>query len=456
MARQITYEKIGWYEMFYFALPAIGAGYMFCLVNLYFMKFSTDILLIAPAVMGTWFFVSRLSDAITDPIAGYLSDKTKTRWGRRRPWVFGSIIPIGLTYYMLSAPPDALSGIWLSTWMGLGIVLFFIAQTIFVVPHMAWGAEMSDDYHERSKIFGARYAGWTGGYVLALISMGGLISAETQGAAAVRALAHDQALIAIFAMLVFILLCVRKLPERASFQNLTPQNSFSALRDIWKNPHARLIIIINFIENIGSGAILSITVYFANYVMQNPAAAPLFIFSYMIFALIATPIWIPLSRRIGKKRLWFISLLVTAFAFAAMFLAEPGKDWIVYLSAAIAGIAGSCGNTISPSIKSDIIDYDEYHTGERKEGAYYAAWFFVTKSAFGFAAFIFGISISLAGYVPNVAQNDAVVLTIRALYSFLPFAVYIIGAFLLLRFSLSEAEHCALHAELKKRRAGEA
>ena len=80
--------RISWWTIFCFALPPVGAGYMFCLVSLYIMKYATDVLLIAPAIMGLIFGFSRFWDAISDPLAGYLSDKTNTRWGRRRPWIF--------------------------------------------------------------------------------------------------------------------------------------------------------------------------------------------------------------------------------------------------------------------------------------------------------------------------------------------------------------------------------
>ena len=80
-------RRISWFEIFCYALPPVGAGYMFCLVTLYTMKFSTDVLLIAPALMGTIYGLSRFWDAISDPLVGYLSDKTKTGMGRRRPWL---------------------------------------------------------------------------------------------------------------------------------------------------------------------------------------------------------------------------------------------------------------------------------------------------------------------------------------------------------------------------------
>ena len=129
-------RRISWLEVFSYALPPVGAGYMFCLVTLYTMKFSTDVLLIAPALMGTIYGISRFLDAISDPLVGYLSDKTKTPMGRRRPWLLGAVLPAMLFFWMLSAPPEGMTAGSLALWMGVAIIGFFSAQTMFIVPHM--------------------------------------------------------------------------------------------------------------------------------------------------------------------------------------------------------------------------------------------------------------------------------------------------------------------------------
>ena len=209
-----TMRRISWMEILFYALPPVGAGYMFCLVTLYTMKFATDVLLIAPALMGTIYGISRFWDAISDPLVGYLSDKTKTRWGRRRPWLFGAIFPAGLTFWMLSAPPQDLSHTMLVVWMGVAIIGFFSAQTMFIVPHMSLGAELTDDYHERTKIFAARHAGWIAGYISALGTMYLLIIAESQSQEAVRVLSAEQSLYAALLAGMCLLICVLGLRER--------------------------------------------------------------------------------------------------------------------------------------------------------------------------------------------------------------------------------------------------
>ena len=445
-------RRLSWLEIFCYAMPPVGAGYMFCLVTLYTMKFSTDVLLIAPALMGTIYGLSRFWDAISDPLVGYLSDKTKTRMGRRRPWLLGAVLPTVLFFWMLSAPSEGLSAGMLALWMGVAIIGFFSAQTMFIVPHMSLGAELTDDYHERTKIFAARHAGWIAGYISALGTMYFLILAEGESQEAVRTLNADQSLYAGLFAATCLLVCVWGLRERPEFADKAPEKPWEAAKDIWQNSHARLLLIVIFIENLGGAAITILTLYTAQYVMNAPEMAPFFILSYMVFSFALTPLWMPLAKRFGKKRLWLGSMLTTAFAFGCMITLEPGMELRLLVLAGIAGAAGSCGGTINPSIKSDIIDLDEYRTGERKEGAYFAAWYFVSKSAYGVTLMITGFALSIAGFVPNAAQSATVIWTFKGLYAGAPFFAYIIGAILFSTFNFDENEHKKVIAELEAKR----
>ena len=106
--------------VFAYGLPGIGAGYMYLLIGLYVMKFSTAVLLISPLVMGLIFSASRIWDAVSDPLVGYLSDRTRSRYGRRRTWMAASVIPIAGAFVMIFAPPTALSDTGLVIWMAGG------------------------------------------------------------------------------------------------------------------------------------------------------------------------------------------------------------------------------------------------------------------------------------------------------------------------------------------------
>jgi Na+/melibiose symporter-like transporter len=451
-----TQYKLGWGVIGAYGTPAVGVGYMYLLINLYIMKFSTDVLLIAPAVMGTIFGVSRVWDAVSDPLVGYLSDKTRHGMGRRRLWLMISILPITLTFIMVFSPPESLAGSGLVAWMAIGIIGFYSAMTIFMVPHMSLGAELTQNYHERSRLYGLRHASYTVGSIIALVSMQLLINAEQKGEEAIRLTAFQLSVFAAIVTGALVSFAVFKLRERSDFQGRVNPSPFGAFKDVWQNHHARLVLIVSFIEHIGSAAIGLLTLYIAQYVVGSPGLAPLIILTYMVPSTLSVPMWLPLSRKFGKIRLWMFSMTLTGLSFGGMFMLPfletmDAKIAVIFILAFFAGLSAGCGGTIAPSIQSDIIDYDEYLTGERKEGSYFAAFNFSYKSATGVMIFITGYVLQFSGFIPNAVQTMTVQVAMVTLYGLFPLVCYAIGALLFSRFTLDENEHARIRKELRER-----
>ena len=449
-------SRLRWSVISAYGAPGVGAGYMYLLIGFYIMKFSTDVLLIAPAVMGTIFGISRVWDAVSDPLVGYMSDRTRHSLGRRRLWLLLSIVPISGTFIMVFSPPASLHGTELIAWMAVGVIGFYSAATIFIVPHMSLGAELTPNYHERSRLYGLRHAAFTIGSILALVSMQLLINAERVSEAAVRQTAFELSALAALVTAGLILYAVAKLRERPDYQGRVNASPFGAFKDVWRNHHARLVLAVSFIENIGSAVIGILTLYVAQYVVGRPELAALIILSYMIPSTLSVPLWIPLSRRFGKIRLWMFSMMLTGVSFGGMFSLpwlEPDIRLVVIFGLAVfAGLAAGCGGTIAPSVQSDIIDYDEYMTGERKEGSYFAAFNFVHKSATGVMILITGYVLQFSGFVPNQLQTMNVQVSMVFLYGLLPLICYCIGAALFSRFTLDEATHQQMRDEMDARR----
>lgn len=447
--------RLKWSVITAYGAPGVGAGYMYLLLGLYVMKFSTDVLLIAPAIMGTIFGISRVWDAVTDPLVGYLSDRTRNRLGRRRLWLLISILPISITFIMVFSPLPSLSGTWLIAWMAVAIIGFYSAATIFIVPHMSLGAELTPNYHERSRLYGLRHAAFTIGSILALVSMQLLINAEQTSETAVRSTAFYLSGLAALITAGLIAYAVIKLRERPDFQGRVTDSPFGAFKDVWQNVHARLVLVVSFVEHIGSAVIGLLTLYIAQYVVGQPSLAPVIILSYMIPSSFSVPMWIPLSRRFGKIRMWMFSMILTGFSFGCMFalpwLAPDVKVYLIFVLAVLAGLAAGCGGTIAPSVQSDIIDYDEYMTGERKEGSYFAAFNFVHKSATGVMIFITGYVLQFSGFVPNEEQTMTVQIAMVFLYGLFPLICYMIGAYMFSKFTLDEAEHDSIRSVLESR-----
>ena len=454
-ATEGSVQQLQWRRIIAYGAPGVGAGYMYLLLTLYVMKFSTDVLLIAPAIMGVVFGISRIWDAISDPLAGYYSDRTISRLGRRRSWMLVSILPVAVSFVMVFSPPQSLSGHWLSIWMAAAIVFFYSAMTVFIVPHMSLGAELTSNYHERSRLYGLRHIAFTSGSILALVSMQIFISAERGGAGLVRDRVASMSVVAALVTAGLIGYAIATLRERPEYQGRANPNPFQAFYDIWQNRHARLLMAVTFIENVGGAAIGVLTLYVAQYVVQKPLLGPLIILTYMVPSTLSVPLWIPLSRRFGKVRLWTWSMIVTGLAFGSSmmlpFLPVDMRVVMIFIGAIFAGSAAGCGGTLGPSVQSDIIDFDELRTGERKEGAYFAAWNFVYKSSTGVMIMLTGFVLQAAGFVPNQPQTFGVQVAIIALFGLFPLACYMAGAWLFTRFSLDEAEYDLIREQLDGR-----
>ncbi len=409
------------------------------------MKFATDELLISPAAMGLIFFISRLWDAFTDPLAGYFSDRTNLKSGRRRPWMLASIIPIFLTFYMMWNPPSSLSGMGNIIWMGFAVVLFYTAMTAFSVPHTSLGAELSDNYHERTKIFGLRHMIWNSGSLLALVAMHLLITGED-----VRELAFYISVLVGGATALLILWMYVNVKERAEYQGRGETNPFTAFGDVFKNKHARILLVVFLVESLGGATIGILTPYIAEYVVGRPEKTVVYILLYLVPSVFSVPLWLPLSRKVGKKRMWIFSMIVTGLGFGSMFFLQEGSDVLISVLAFICGLGAGSGAVVAPSIQADVIDYDEYQSGKRKEGAYFATWNFVFKSATGLTLMVTGFVLSATGFVPNVEQTEEAKFALLVLYALFPLVCYLGAALIFTRFGLDEKAYMNIRQSLDK------
>jgi len=430
-----------------YASPAPCIGFMFFLVSMYLMKFSTDVLLIAPGVMGLIFGISRIWDGISDPLAGYFSDRTETRIGRRRPWLLASLVPIVVVFLMMWSPPRMLTGSALVAWMAVSVIGFYTAMTIFTVPHASLGAELSMSYDDRNRVFGWRHICFMSGAFVAIGGMTLLIASD-----APRATANHMALVVCLLTVGAMLFCVARVRERPEHLGRGAESPFRAFRDVLQNPHARRLLIASLIEHLGSANMSILTPYAAHYIIGTPHLTPFFVLCYMVAAVSTALFWARLAKRYDKKQLWMFSMTLTGLSFGGMFFCGEG-DWIpVALLATLGGVGGGCGPVIAPSIQSDIIDYDEYQTGERKEGAYFAAFSFAFKGSAGITLMLTGFVLQFSGFEPNVEQTETAKLAIRSLFALFPLVSFSCGALLLSRLTLNRETHAEVRAALDARR----
>ncbi len=414
----------------------------------YLMKFSTDVLLIAPAVMGALLAGSRLWDAVSDPLVGYLSDNTKSSIGRRRVWLYAAAIPMGIGMVMMWSPPLSLTGWVLVFWMAIALLLYETAGTAFFVPHGALGVELTPNYHERTRLFGYTHMISAIGLILGLGFLQLMNMAEDK-----RVMAFYLSLTAAVTVATLIILSTRHLTERTDYQGRGGSNAFKSFVDVFTNPHARLLLIMYAIETFGASSISLLVPYLVEYVIPLQVFMVLLLVTYVVPQFAFTPFFIWLSKKIGKKTLWLGALIVASATFTLSFFGiTPGESsYFIWFGTFIFGMCSGAGAVVLPSIQADIIDFDEYQTGERKEGAYLAVWNLIRKASGSVVALLTGFVLQFSGFIPNVEQSDEVQLWILGLFCLLPAFCYLAGAFIWYRFSFNATEHADVRKVLESR-----
>jgi GPH family glycoside/pentoside/hexuronide:cation symporter len=433
-------------DLLAYAVPATGVAFHLFFIQFYFLKFATDVLLAAPAVIGVLMGLSRVWDAVSDPLVGYWSDGTRSRLGRRRPWMLAGIPLLAVFTLMVWSPPERLGGAGLVIWTAVALFGFYTAFTFYTVPHTALGAELSDDHHERTRVFGAQRIAFVLGMLIAFVAIGWAgESADPRRAVVVVAVAT--ALLGSLALLPAPAL----LAERPEHRGRGAATAWAALRDVLRNPHARLLLAAWFVEGLGFGVLGVLAPFFAEYVMhRNDLIAVLPAF-FVVAGVISIPAWIALSRRMGKRKVWLVAMVGQAVCFGATLLLDPDDIAAICILLAGAGMSNACGGAIGLSMLADVVDADEIATGERKEGAYFAAWGFALKLAVGTIVAGVGFALELSGFVPNAAQPPATVLMLRLLFAGTPVVAAVLAFGLMWRFRLDAREHARLREEIRRR-----
>ncbi len=447
-----------------YGLPAIGLSLPNMLLGLYFFKFATDVLYVAPGVLGLVVGLSRLWDAVSDPVAGYYSDRTQSRMGRRRPWMLAGGFGLAISIVLLWAPPASLEGASITAWVTGGLLLMTTASTVFGVPYGALGAELTTDHHDRTRLFAYRSVIGGVGTALALGAFYLLLEAEKPEESWLGLTSREVALgVAILGSafaLASILTLVTLIRERPDYRTRGPEHVLRAFYDVFSNNHAQKLLFVFTVQTFGTASMGMLTAYLFQYILKAPNwMAAVFIGAFVVPMAISIPIWVRISRRFGKARsytatLWALGVLYCLLYFGLSDWGFEGNPGLIALSCFFAGVLGvvsACGYVVAPSIKADIIDYDEYRTNQRKEGAYLAAWSFVQKSAAALAAMLLGAVLQFAGYTPGEEQTGQTQFAIMALISFVPGIAFLVAAFVFGRFQLDEAEHTRIRAALDAR-----
>jgi len=414
-------RKLAYPALLAYGAPIVGIAYLLFFVQFYFLKFATDVLLLPPAMVGVVFAVMKLWDAASNPLVGSWSDRTRSRFGRRRPFLFGALVPLAIGFIMLWSPPGALGPTGLMLWSSAALFVFFSAFALYTIPHAALGAEMSPDSHERTRLFGVRQISFTLGILLAFagiqMAMTAAVPRETAASMAI-----PTSLLAAAVLLITPLVVRERTAVPAGGESL-----WTGLRDVVANRPARILLFVWFVENLGVGAVGTMAPYIAEYLLRRPDIVGILPATYVISGVLTIPIWVRISRSAGTRDTWMIAMLLAAASFGGMMFVGAGDLTLLMLLLVVAGSAMGCGSVLSSSIMADLIDVDEHRTGERKEGVYSASMNFALRIGNSLATAVSGLVLSMAGFLPNAEQSAESLLGIRILFAGLPCLGFLVG-----------------------------
>jgi GPH family glycoside/pentoside/hexuronide:cation symporter len=438
-----------------YGLPALAGAAMSIPIAVHMPRFYSDEILAPLGFIAVAVALARALDAITDPAMGWISDHTRTEWGRRMPWIALGTPFAAVAFWALFNPATGLDSAQASLWFGLSFGLFFLFQTMVTVPHSALGAELSLDYNERSSLFGYQSFFVLLGTVLGSVLPDFLQSdLEMSAREAYNVMGITYALLMVL-LTTPLLVFVRERPE---FKIRESNPLVPGVRRALRNRPFRILLIAAVISAIPAALPAIMTPYFTYYVIQpeNPERwIMLYLLAYIGTGFLFLPAWVAAAKRIGKLPTYVICSLIGTTGAFILYWMGPGTTWRVFWMHAYVGIAFGGPMFLVPAMGADVIDYDELRTGKRREGQFGAFWAAVPK-----LVAIPSVSIPLAilsavGYVPNQPQTDTVIFTIKFLNAVLPSGFFLVAILVVMRYPITQAVHLAIRDGIEAHKRGE-
>lgn len=422
---------------------------------------------------GVIFFAPRAFDAILDPIMGYISDNTRSRWGRRRQYVFIGAILMGISFAFLWQLYREDSIMYNFTHVMIWSFVFYLGLTIFGVPYVSMGYEMSDDYHERTSVMAISQ--WIGQWAWVIAPWFWVIMYDPSwfptADEATRTLAVWVAVVfMICAMIPAFFIKSESTIDRTDYEPLNLSGIFGSLKKIalsfkeaFSSAPFRKLCIATFLIFNGFNTIASFTFFVIKSHLFNDDASAVGVWPTLfgsVGALVTTFIVIPIvakmSKSLGKKRAFILSQSISIIGYILLwFLMVPGKPYLFLFALPFHsfGIGGLF--TIMMSMTSDVLDIDELETGKRREGVFGAIYWWMVKLGFAFAGALSGLILTLVNYQsgPVSSQPEGAVDGLRMFFSGLPILCTLIAIAVMWNYKVDEKYAREVRAKLDAKNA---
>jgi oligogalacturonide transporter len=459
-------EKLSWWVKIGYGLGDIYGGGSGVIISFYYLIFLTDVVRIAPVLAGTVILISKIYDSITDPFEGIIADRTRTKMGRRRPYLLIGIPLVFLSFFALFYPFSMASQTARFWAVMLSYLFFSTIVSIVMLNYNALHAEITLDYNERSSLSSIRIFFSTVASIIAALIPLEIVKAfpDVHTGYIVMGLVFG----AFFALPYIA--TVASVKERPEFQRPPePFNWRRAFIDPFKNRTFVYTLAMYLFAFVAIDTVSTIVAFFVKYYLHRSSEVSFVNGALLVAQVISLPFYVALSKRTSKIRGYIIGLVVWVVAMLFSFLLSPsnGAAW-VYVFATIVGLGTGGIVVMIYAIFPDIPDVDELQSGERREAIYSALVTFIRKFSSALAIFAVSNVIGWAGYVPPLEQtlngvtklieqpqSDTFLLVLRLIFMLLPIVLLAFALIFAVSFPLSPALHMRLNALLTKQRANE-
>ena len=421
----------------FYGLPGLPLAALGLPLYIYLPTFYAEQLGIGLAAVGMALLIARVSDVLTDPLIGMLSDWLPIP--SRRKWLMAIATPLLIfAIWALFLPPEGAGFWWLLSWS----LLVYLAWSLLTLPYTAWGAELSGDYDQRSTITASRES---------FVLIGTLVAAGLPLAMGIGSDAPGEALAVLAQFLaillpVTVLLCILKVPESNRRSNPI---GFQAGLALLKQNHLFIrLLFAYFMNGIANGLPATLFLLFVSYVLVLPEQFGLLLSAYFVSGLIGLPLGIKLAQRFNKHRVWGISMLWAVVIFAWVPSLGAG-DFVPFLIICIlSGLSLGIDMALPASIQADVIDLDSAKGGGQRSGFFFGLWGMATKLSLALAVGIAFPLLAILGFDTQTAPADNNLLALSVLYGLLPIPFKLLAAWTIWRFPLDRQQHQALQQQI--------
>jgi oligogalacturonide transporter len=439
-----------------FGIGDIYGGGAFLIVGMLFMFFLTEVVGLRPALAGLMFGAGKIWDGISDPLMGYLSDRTISKHGRRRVYFLWGIIPVAITFALLWIPIRSGSQAILFIYYLLAYILLDAALTMVMTPYSALPAEMSSDFKTRNRLSTSRliFSGLSSLVAAVIPKM--IINAFPDNPG------HGHLVMGIVFGIIFALpwiivyLGTWENPTHAKDEPAEDANLFKDFSTIFRNRSFRIHFLMYVFAYTAMDVLMALFTYYLTYYMRRPGLYSLAMGSLMVAQLATMPIYMMVANKKSKALAYTIGLSIWALGMVLTALLRPEAPALqVALVCAFIGTGTAAGVLIPYMILPFVIDVDELITGRQRSGVYAGAMTLMRKLVQGAIALpTIGFMLQGIGFIPNAAQSPATLAKFFTFFIGVPAVLIVLGILSATRFKIDPRTHAVLEAELIRLRAG--